>query len=99
MQLEFTNALPKMQYFNIRHVDLTVDVKEIETAITKEMENPGRLFSYRALHRRIREVHELYVPRDIVYAVQSDVNLDRIDNVSISERSKRKNPCKSMGSI
>ena len=97
----------RMQYFNIRHVDLTVDVKEMETAIKniliavsisflkKEMEGLGRLLGYRALHRKIREVHVLYVPRDIVYVVMSHVDREGLrarGSVGIPKRPKRKNP-------
>ena len=40
----------------------------------KEMDGPGRLLGYRALHKKIRELHGLNVPRNLVYNVMADVN-------------------------
>ena len=92
----------RMQYFNIRYVDTSVDVEEIEVAVRKEMEGPGSLLGYRALHRKIREVHQLNVPREIVYAVMTDVNPDGLKargNVGIAKRPKRNKAFESMVSL
>ena len=38
------------------------------------MDGPGSLLGYRALHKKICEVHGLSVPRNLVYAVMTEVN-------------------------
>ena len=43
---------------------LNLDIDQVETAVRKEMEGPGKLLGYRTF-----QVHELNVPRDLVYAV------------------------------
>lgn len=45
------------------------------------MDGPGKLLGYRALHKKLRQVHELNVPRDVVYAVMYNV-----DPVALEER-------------
>ena len=39
-----------------------------------EMKGPGKLLGYRALHEKIREIHGLKVPRDLVHAMMAEVD-------------------------
>ena len=82
----------RLEYFNIRYTDrnVVVELGEIETAVRQEMDGPGKLLGYRALHKKLRQVHELNVPRDVVYAVMYSV-----DPVALEERApqfKKKKP-------
>ena len=47
--------------------------------LQKEVEGPGRLLGYRALHKKIREVHNLNVPRNLVYAMMEEVDPEGLD--------------------
>ena len=38
------------------------------------MDGPGRLLGYRSLHKKMREIHGLRVPRRLVYATMQDFN-------------------------
>ena len=38
------------------------------------MQGPGKYLGYRAMTKKIREVHCMNVPRDLVYEVMHDVN-------------------------
>ena len=38
------------------------------------MNGPGSLLGYRALHQKIREVHGLSVPRNLVYVMMTKAN-------------------------
>ena len=51
---------------------------EVEEALKKELEGPGKLIGYRALHKKLRQVHELSVPRDLVYDVMYNVDPDAL---------------------
>ena len=44
----------------------------------QEMQGPGKLLGYRALHKKLRQVHDLNVPRDLVYAVMYNVDPDAL---------------------
>ena len=74
----------RLEYFSIRYTDCNVELGEIETAVRQEMDGPGKLLGYRALHKKLRQVHELNVPRDVVYAVMYSV-----DPVALEERAPR----------
>ena len=79
----------RLEYFNIRYIDRNVELGEIETAVRQEMDGPGKLLGYRALHKKLRQVHELNVSRDVVCAVMYNV-----DPVALDERAqfKKKKP-------
>ena len=57
---------------------------EVKEAVTREMEGPGRLFGYRVMQKKLRQVHDLRVPRDLVHTVMYNV-----DPVALEERA----PC------
>ena len=54
-----------MQYFGIQFTDYDVEVNDVEAAVEKEISGPGKLLGYRAMHKKIREIHGLNVPRDL----------------------------------
>ena len=51
-----------------------MDVNKVENAVEKEISGPGKLLGYRAMHQKLREVHSLQVPRDLVYAAMTKVD-------------------------
>ena len=46
--------------------------------VKEEMQGPGKLLGYRALHKKLRQVHDLNVPRDLVHAVMYNVDPDAL---------------------
>ena len=69
-----------MSCFNIHRNGESVSVEDVKSAIYKELIGPGRLpcnaFGYRAMHLKIKNIHGLNVPRDLVYAAMTDLNSD-----------------------
>ena len=47
----------RMQYFGIQFTDYDVEVNDVEAAVEKEISGPGKLLGYRAMHKKIREIH------------------------------------------
>lgn len=45
----------------------------------KEVDGPGKLLGYRAMHKKLRQVHGLNVPRDLVHAVMYDVDPEGLE--------------------
>ena len=56
----------RLHHFGIQYIDYDIDVGEVKEAVKKELDGPGSLLGYRTLHNKIREVHELNVPRNLV---------------------------------
>ena len=64
----------RMQYFGIQFTDYDVEVNDVEAAVEKEISGPGKLLRYRAMHKKIPEIHGLNVPCDLVYMVMAKVD-------------------------
>jgi len=71
-----------------------VDIYDVREAVEKEMNGPRSLLGYRALYQKIREIHGLSVPRNLVYAMMTEVNpqgLEERGGVGKPKRPQRKN--------
>ena len=64
----------RLQYFDIKFKDYEVDVDDVKEAVRREMDGPGQLLGYRSMQHKVREIHGLNVPRDVVYAVMKEVS-------------------------
>ena len=42
----------RLRYFNIFYTDTNVTLDEVKEAVGKELEGPGKLLGYRALHQK-----------------------------------------------
>ena len=85
----------RMQYFGIQFTDYDVEVNDVEAAVVKEISGPGKLLGYRAIHKKIREIHGLNVPRDLVYMVMAKVDprgLEERGGVGKARRTRRDKP-------
>ena len=56
----------------------------------EEMEGPGRLLGIRAMTRKLRVVHDIQVPRDVVNAAMYDLDPDALQERQPCTRDKRK---------
>ena len=64
----------RLRHFDIYYVDKNVKVEEVRAAVQNEINGPGRLLGYRAMHAKIRLRYGLKVGRDNVYAVMTDID-------------------------
>ena len=69
----------RMRYFDISYTDKNVTVEQVEEAVAKESDGPGKLLGYRAMQKKLRQEHELNVPRDLVYAVMQEVDPEGLE--------------------
>lgn len=63
-----------LRYFEIGFTNRRATVDQEEAAVKHEMEGPGKLLGYRAMYKKLRQVHDLCVPRDLVHAVMYNVD-------------------------
>ena len=64
----------RLAHFCIKFINYDADIDEVEAAVREETNGPGQLLGYRAMHRKIREQHNLAVPRDLVYDMMTLVD-------------------------
>ena len=81
--LSLDRRLPE---FDISYIHRTATVNEVKNAVRYEMEGTGKLLGYGVMHKKLRQVHELLVPRNLVYAVMYNV-----DPIALDERAPKFN--------
>jgi hypothetical protein len=82
----------RLKHFGIQYVNHTTTVEDVETAVREELDGPGQLLGYRALHKVIREKHELAVPRQLVYDVMTNVDPEALQQRRIDKRKRPRGP-------
>jgi len=73
-----------LRHFGVRYIDYSVSEKDVADAVAYEMQGPGQRLGYRALTGKVRQVHGLRVPRDLVYAAMTNVDHEAL---------KKRRPC------
>ena len=81
--------LCRLHYFHIKYIDHEIELDDLEASVRKEMNDPGNLLGYRALHKMVREVNGQNVPRVMVYTM-----MDFVDHRSLKEKRRRCRPTK-----
>lgn len=84
----------RLQFFDITYTDYEVNLAEVKKAVKKELQGPGKLLGYRAMQQKVRELHGLNVPRDVVYAVMGEADPEGLEargGVGQSKRPRRRN--------
>ena len=64
----------RLRHFDIQYNDKNVSVEEVKDVVKKELDGPGKLLGYRAMHRKVRQVHDVNVPRDLFHAAMYDLD-------------------------
>ena len=66
--------------------------RHIYEAVSKEPEGPGSNLGYRCMTKKIRKVHSLKVPLDLVYGIMCELDPDGLESrgdVGLSKKRKR----------
>ncbi len=82
----------RMCTFGIKYVDYNTNLEDVRDAVRTEIDGPGKLLGYRMLQRKLREQHDLAVPRSLVYNVMTDEypeGLEARANVGLGRKKKR----------
>ena len=61
----------RLRAFGIYYTDKRVSLEEVHDAVRKELDGPGK---YRGMQNRLRQEHDLLVPRDLVHDVMFDLD-------------------------
>jgi len=69
----------------------------VRAAVLNEIEGPGRLLGYRAMHKKLRLRYGLNTPRNRVYDVMTDVDPEGLENRRPGAKTKKKGSFHSPG--
>ena len=65
-------------------------LQQVSAAVQRELEGPGKLLGYRAMHHKLRTHHGIRVPRHLVHSMMADLDPDGLDARNLQKRPKRK---------
>ena len=80
----------RLQHFGIRFINYDTTLSEVRGAFATQINGPGQLLGYRAMHKQIREHHGLAVPRGLVYDVMSLDDPEGLEKRKTFGKQKRK---------
>ena len=63
-----------LRHLNSHFREKNASVQEVKDVVKKKLDGTGRLLGYGAMHRKVRQVRDLNVPRDLVHAAMYDVD-------------------------
>ncbi|XP_028412126.1 uncharacterized protein LOC114534852 [Dendronephthya gigantea] len=69
----------RLSYFELKRTDRNVTVDQVKEAVQKELNGPGQLLGYRAMQKKVRQEHNLNVPRDLVHAVMGELDPEGLE--------------------
>ncbi len=69
----------RLSYFNIKYIDENVRIDDVREAVREELEGPGKLLGYRTMTQKIRQKHDMKVPRDLVHNVMYDLDAEGLE--------------------
>ena len=79
----------RLRHFGIFYSDKDVTVDDVRQAVAEEIDGPGKLLGYRAMQKKIRQEHELNVPRDLVHAVMYDLDPKGLEARSVGAKKRK----------
>ncbi|XP_057291937.1 uncharacterized protein LOC130614530 [Hydractinia symbiolongicarpus] len=53
----------RLRYFSVYYIDKTVTVIQVQDAVQLVLNGPSELLGYRTMHQKLRQTHDLRVPR------------------------------------
>ena len=85
-----TSLCRRLRYFGIYKNDRRITVEEVMDAVSDELDGPEQLLGYRAMHQKLKHTRGMNVPRDLVYAVMTDLDWDAMQERAPPFKKKRK---------
>ena len=79
----------RLRHFGIFYSDKDVTVNDVRQAVAEEMDGPGKPLGYQAMQKKIRQEHELNVPRDLVHAVLYDLDPEGLEARSVGAKKSK----------
>ena len=79
----------RMSFFEIKFINYEILAGNVALAARKEIQEPRKYLRYRAMTKKIREVHCMNVLRDLVYEIMSNVNPEVLAARGFVGKSKR----------
>lgn len=70
----------RLRFFNTYYIDKAISLQEVRLIVQNELQGPGQLLGYRALHLKVRQKYEINLSRDMVYDMMTELDPDGLSN-------------------
>ena len=70
----------RLRFFNTYYIDKAISLQEVRLIVQNELQGPGQLLGYRALHLKVRQKYEINLLRDMVYDMMTELDPDGLSN-------------------
>jgi hypothetical protein len=80
----------RLRHFDINYIKYDTPVEDVRNVVSEELKGPGGLLGVRAMTKKLRMVHYIQVPRDLVNAVMYDLDPDALEEREPRNKGKRK---------
>ena len=70
----------QLKTFSISYSDISVQIEKVTRAVFKEINGPGTLLGYIAMQQKVRQVHGLNVPRQLVHDAMNQLDPEALEN-------------------
>ena len=79
----------RLRHFNIFYISYDTPLADVESAVRKELQGPGRLLGYRALNQKLRIEHRIKVPRHLVYNMMANLDPEGLEARNLQKKTKK----------
>ncbi|KAG1682566.1 hypothetical protein GQR58_010849 [Nymphon striatum] len=79
----------RLRHFGIYYQDSNITVDDVKKVVSEELEGPGKLLGYRAMQKKVRQVHGVHVPRALVHAVMYDLDPQGLQTRALGAKKRK----------
>ena len=76
----------RLRYFDIKYINYETPLNAVTDAVSKELNGPGRCLGYRALNQKLRNEHNIKVPRHLVHNVLKELDPEGLENRALKKK-------------
>ena len=79
----------RLRYFDIKYINYETPLNAVTDAVSKELNGPGRCLGYRALNQKLRNEHNIKVPRHLVHNVLKELDPEGLESRALNKKTKK----------
>ena len=81
----------RLKHFGIKYIDYGITMDRVYNSVSEELDGPGGNLGYRSMTQKIRDAHNLKVPRDLIYDVMKELDPEGLQSRGgVGQSRKRK---------
>ena len=80
----------RLRHSHIKYINYETPLEAVTNAVAQELNGPGRCLGYRALNQKLRNEHNVKVPRHLVYSVLTEMDPEGLEGRAVNKKINRK---------